>query len=190
MTGTTAAVVSAVRTQLPPLRLPHVEYSAILPELILIGVALVLLLGSSLSRRRPGPGLFTSFTVAAALASMGAAWSLWFDVVPRHGRQVADAVHHPYTALAGAIAVDGFSVFFMVLLTAALALGALLGDAWLRREEVDGPEYHVLVLFCVSGAMLMAAANDLLVLFLGLEILSIPLYVLAGFDSRRLSAIT
>ncbi|TML38210.1 MAG: NADH-quinone oxidoreductase subunit N [Actinobacteria bacterium] len=181
----TAGVVSAVRTQLPPLRLPSVEYSAILPELILMGAALALLLGSSLTRRRPGPGLFTAVTVAAALASMGAAWKLWADVVPAHGGQAAAAAHHPYTAMSGALAVDGFSVFFMVLLTSALVLSALLGDAWLRREGIQGPEYHVLALFCVSGAMLMAAANDLLVLFLALEILSIPLYVLAGFDSRR-----
>ena len=188
MTGTAAAALAAVRTQLPPLSLPHVEYSAIAPELILVGAALALLLGTSLSRRRLGLGVFTAVTVAAALAAMGATWSLWVDVVPSHLRRVADAVHHPYTALAGAIAVDGFSLFFLVLLCAALVLGALLGDAWLRREEVSGPEYHVLALLCVSGAMLMAAANDLLVLFLGLEILSISLYVLAGFDGRRLQS--
>jgi NADH-quinone oxidoreductase subunit N len=185
VTGATAALLSVVRTQLPPLRLPHVEYSAIVPELVLIGAALVMLLVSSVSRRRLGLGVFTSVTIAAALAAMGVAWTLWLDVVPRHGRQLADAVHHPYTALQGAIAVDGFSVFFMVLLCAALVLSALLGDAWLRREGVSGPEYHVLALMCISGAMLMAAANDLLVLFLGLEILSISLYVLAGFDGRR-----
>jgi len=185
VSGAAATALSAVRTQLPPLSLPHVEYSALLPELILIGAALTLLLVSSLSRRRLRQGAFTSLTVAAALASMGAAWKLWLDVVPRHGGPAGNPVHHPYTALSGAIAVDGFSVFFMVLLTAALALGTLLGDAWLKREEVDGPEYHVLALLCVSGAMLMAAADDLIVLFLGLEILSIPLYVLAGFDGRR-----
>jgi NADH-quinone oxidoreductase subunit N len=55
----------------------------------------------------------------------------------------------------------------------------------LTREQIEGPEYHVLALLAGSGAMLMAAANDLILIFLALEIMSIPLYILAGMDLRR-----
>src|SRR5205823_5152026 len=54
-----------------------------------------------------------------------------------------------------------------------------------RREDLEGPEYYVLMLFSASGGMLMASANDLIVVFLGLEILSISLYTLAGWHQRR-----
>src|SRR5439155_21584018 len=54
-----------------------------------------------------------------------------------------------------------------------------------RREGLEGSEFYVLMLLCASGAMLMASANDLIVVFLGLEILSIALYTLAGFQQRK-----
>ena len=57
---------------------------------------------------------------------------------------------------------------------------------YLRREQLEAPEYFALMLFSAAGMMLMASANDLIVVFLALEILSIPLYVLAAFDRRRL----
>src|SRR5579872_5332727 len=53
------------------------------------------------------------------------------------------------------------------------------------REEIEGPEFHVLMLVSASGAVIMGSANDLIVIFLGLEILSIALYVLAAFNARR-----
>jgi NADH-quinone oxidoreductase subunit N len=81
--------------------------------------------------------------------------------------------------------IDGFSVFFFVVLAAAVVLAALLADGYLRREGIDGPEFYVLVMLSASGGMVMAAANDLIVTFLGLEILSIAVYVLAAMHLRR-----
>jgi NADH-quinone oxidoreductase subunit N len=81
--------------------------------------------------------------------------------------------------------VDGFSIFVMLVIASAVVIGALVADSYLPREGLDGPEFYVLALFSASGGMLMGAANDLLVLFLGLEILSIALYVMAGFHRRR-----
>ncbi len=81
--------------------------------------------------------------------------------------------------------VDGFSVLVTVLVCCAMVLTALVGDGYLRREGIDGPEFHVLAMVSASGAMLMAGANDLIIVFLGLEILSISLYVLAAFNHRR-----
>jgi len=69
--------------------------------------------------------------------------------------------------------------------SSAIILSAFAADSYLRREGLVGPEFYVLALLSGSGAMIMAEANDLLVIFLGLEILSIALYVLAGYHRRR-----
>jgi NADH-quinone oxidoreductase subunit N len=67
----------------------------------------------------------------------------------------------------------------------AVLLAALLADGYLRREGLDAAELYVLVLLSASGGVIMAAANDLIVMFLGLEILSIAAYVLAAMHLRR-----
>ena len=66
-----------------------------------------------------------------------------------------------------------------------MLLTALVADGYLEREGVQGAEFHVLAMVSASGAMVMAMANDLIVIFLGLEILSIALYVLTAFNYRR-----
>jgi NADH-quinone oxidoreductase subunit N len=158
-----------------PIRFPAVEYWVLVPEIILVVGALVLLLVASLSRRTYGAGLYAGLTVVTGLASLAAAANIW--------HRVSD--EGPSTAVAKAIAVDGFSTFFAVLIACAVVLGALLAESYVRREQLPAPELFVLMLLSASGGMLMAAANDLIVLFLGLEILSIALYVLAGYHGRR-----
>ena len=93
--------------------------------------------------------------------------------------------HGPQVTIAGAIAFDGFAVFIQITVAIAMLLTALVGDGYLRREGVEGPEFHVLAMMSASGAMMMGAANDLIVVFLGLEIMSIALYVLAAFNHKR-----
>jgi NADH-quinone oxidoreductase subunit N len=155
-----------------------VEYHTILPELILIGGALAILVISSVLTKRSRPGLWATLTALVGAGALGASAWLWNQLDPK---QLSLAV-------GGAIAVDGFSVFFMVLVSSAVILAALIGDSYLRREGLDGPEFYVLALLSGSGAMIMAAANDLIVIFLGLETLSIALYVLAGYHRRRLES--
>jgi NADH-quinone oxidoreductase subunit N len=154
---------------------PHVDWSAILPPLVLIGGALLLMTVAALSRNRPGRGVLATFTVCVAAVAMVAAREQWFDV-----RDVG-----PRTFIDGAVVVDGFAVFLTVVICAAVALAALVADDYLRREGLDGPEFYVLTMLSAAGGVIMAAANDLIVLFLGLEVLSISLYVLAGYHVRR-----
>ena len=96
-------------------------------------------------------------------------WPIW--------DRVQDAERGPFTALAGAVGVDGFSVFMTVVICASVVLTALLADGYLRREGLDGPELYVLLLLSAAGGVVMASANDLIVLFLGLEILSLAVYI-------------
>ncbi len=159
----------------PTIHVPHIDYLSILPMLIMMGGALVLMAVTSLFRRVRTIGVGTSVTVVVSVAAVVAALYQW-DSVSTHGAQVT---------IAGAIAFDGFDVFIQITVAIAMLLTALIGDGYLRREGVEGSDFHVLAMMSASGAMMMGAANDLIVVFLGLEILSIALYVLAAFNHKR-----
>jgi NADH-quinone oxidoreductase subunit N len=169
-------VIAAVET-ITPIVTPRLDWAAVTPLLILCGAGLLLLLISALTASKPGRGTYAAITVLASAAAIGTAGSLW--------ARVQDADRGAFTTAAGALTVDGFSVFFIVVIALGLALAALLSDDFLRREDLDGPELYVLMLFAAAGGIVMAMANDLIVVFLGLETLSIALYVLAGFNRRN-----
>ena len=154
---------------------PHIDYLSILPILIMMGGAVLLVTVSSLFRQVMGVGSATFLTVGTAIATLVAALFQW-DHVVTHGAKVT---------IAGSIAYDGFSVFIQIVVAIAMLLTSLIADGYLKREGIDGPEFHVLAMLSASGAMLMGSANDLIVIFLGLEILSIALYVLAAFNHKR-----
>src|SRR5258705_12264479 len=83
---------------------------------------------------------------------------------------------------------DNFGLFFNVVICSRGALVVLLSMDSLRRRGSDSGEYYVLVLFATAGMMLLAAAGDLVVVFLALELMSLSLYVLAGLFKRELAS--
>ena len=80
---------------------------------------------------------------------------------------------------------DGFTLFFMTIFITSGALVILTAGQYLRRNNLNFGEFYALIIFAICGMSLMAAAADLLVLFLGLEVMSISLYVLAGLQRER-----
>jgi NADH-quinone oxidoreductase subunit N len=160
-----------------PLELPSVEWSELLPQLILIGGALVLLVVGTFFRGPRTGAAYAAFTVATAAAALVATAFQWNRVTGDDGGAKV--------AMAEAIVVDGYSVFFAVTICSAVLVGALMAESYLRREGLQGAEFYVLMLLSASGGVFMAAANDLIIVFLALEILSIALYVLAGYHRRR-----
>jgi NADH-quinone oxidoreductase subunit N len=167
--------LAAAASANPVIHTPHVDYLSILPMLIMMGGALALMVLSSLFRKILGVGAGTLVASTVSIAALVAALFQW-DHVSTHGPQVT---------IAGAIAFDGFDVFIQITVAIAMLLTALVGDGYLRREGVEGPEFQVLAMMSASGAMMMGAANDLIVIFLGLEIMSIALYVLAAMNPKR-----
>ena len=117
----------------------------------------------------------TVMAVMTTLAALSLSLVQWFDV----------ANHGAHVSIDSAVVEDGFSAFVAVLVSCAALLSALVADGWMRREKATGPEFQALMLLSASGAMIMGEANDLIVVFLGLEILSIALYVLAAMNARR-----
>ena len=165
------AVVTAHST----IVLPHIRYLAILPEIVMLGGAVLLLGIASLVRWPLRVTVSTVGTIVIAGTSLGLALWQWADI----------SSHGPYTAIDHAVVVDGFSVLITITVACAMILSALVGDGYLRREGVDGCEFHVLAMVSATGAMFMGEANDLIIVFLGLEIMSIALYVLAAMNHRR-----
>jgi NADH-quinone oxidoreductase subunit N len=157
------------------LHVPPIRYLSILPPIIMIGGAVLLLALASLVRRPLRVRVATIGTVAIAGTAVGISIWQWFDVQD----------HGPHTYVANAVVMDGFSVLITMLVASAMVVTALVADGYLRREDITGAEFHVLALVSASGAMFMGMANDLIIVFLGLEILSIALYVLTAFNHRR-----
>ena len=85
------------------------------------------------------------------------------------------------TAFGGVFIVDRFALFAKVLILLGSALGILMSLDFIEREGMWRFEYPILILIATLGMMMMASANDLIALYLGLELLSLPSYVLAAF---------
>ncbi len=157
------------------IHVPAIRYLTILPVIVMLGGAIVVLATTSLVKRPLRLRVATAMTVVISLSAFGLAWWQWADVMSRGAS----------TSIDHAVVEDGFSVLITVLVTSAMALSALVAEGYLAREGIDGAELHVLALVSASGAILMGQANDLIIVFLGLEILSIALYVLTAFNHKR-----
>ncbi len=141
------------------------DLTTILPLLILTVWACVLLLVDLfIPKDRKG--------ITALLSALGLAVTLLFTLA-----QIGSEV----TGFNGMVTLDGFSIFVNALLLVSGLLGIALAYGYVKRMGIERGEYYTLLLFSVVGMMLMAQATDLIVVFLALELLSIPLYVLAAF---------
>jgi NADH-quinone oxidoreductase subunit N len=146
---------------------------ALLPELVLSAWGLVVLLVVAWRHRTPGDlRLAAGLTLAGLVTTALVTWWLWWQRT--HVEDLAVPM----------IAVDDFRFVTDWLFLGAAALTVLLSQRYLEREQLAAPEYYPLILFGTIGMMLMGGASDLMVLFLGLELMSVAVYVLAAFDRR------
>ena len=183
---------------------PSVEYSLLAPLLIIFGVALVGVLVEAFAPRHRRYLLQTLVAIVGVLAALVYTVIVALDLQPR-----GDSAGFGAVAAEGAIAVDGPTVFIWgtllvltlisVFLFAERALeggvtafagqaAALPGTEAEREASTRGLEHtevFPLMMFAVGGMMLFPASNDLLTMFVALEILSLPLYLLCGLARRR-----
>ena len=168
---------------------PQVDWAALLPLLVLVVGGLLLLTVTSLAKDRVGRGVVTLWTVVTGVLALGACVPLWARV---QGWDDAlwwwdpeTTAAGPFSTVGGAVGVDGFTLVVTMLIAVAVVVVALVADEHLRHDRIEGPEPYVLLLLSAAGGVVMAMANDLIVLFLGLETLSIAAYVLAAINLRR-----
>jgi len=153
------------------------DWGAVLPQIILAAGALLLLLldvlplPDALARRASRIDLLTGaalvFTIAAGISSV----YLWS--------------HGSVAAMYLTVTSDKFSVFFDYVVLLALVLTILMSPSYIQKSTFDPGEYYALLLAAASGMMLMSAGLSLMVLFIALELLSLALYILSGFERGR-----
>ncbi|MBC8029491.1 MAG: NADH-quinone oxidoreductase subunit N [Pyrinomonadaceae bacterium] len=148
--------------------LPDVSFALILPELIVCIVGVVVMLVDAFGK--PAQRWVTgSISLAGLLAAaISAAW-LWLG-----WGGAAQAFN-------GMIVLDGLRLGFTFVFLIVSALTLLISMVWVESEKLPAGEFHSLLMFATAGMMFMASAGDLVIVFLGLEILSIATYVMCGF---------
>jgi len=154
---------------------PGVEYSVAWPAVIPFVGALAILLQLAVTKRPIAARNYTMFTVALFGTSIGSVVYLWDQFWTRG----------PFDAFSRSIVVDGFGLFVATLILVGAIGVQLIALPYLQRQQLPVAEFSILQLCATTGALLMVMSNDLIVLFLGVEILSIALYVLAAFNRRR-----
>ncbi|RUM99684.1 NADH-quinone oxidoreductase subunit NuoN [Pseudaminobacter arsenicus] len=140
------------------------------PELIIAVGALALLMVGVFSGRRAND--IVNGLAVAVLAGAGA----WMLLFAGHGK-----------AFGGAFVSDPFAVFMKVLMLIGAAITLIMSVGFAKAEKFDKFEYPVLVLLASTGMMMMISANDMMTLYLGMELQSLALYVVAAInrDSAR-----
>ncbi len=147
------------------------DFYSLLPYIILtVWACILLLVDLYIPKGRKG--------ITAVLAAIGIAVSLGYSITQTgiEARGFTDM-----------ISLDGFSTFANVLLLASGLFSIALAYGYTKRMGIERGEYYTLLLFSLTGMMLMAQASDLIIVFLALELLSIPLYVLSAI-SRKLQS--
>ena len=148
--------------------LDELNYLAVLPGILLaLGTCIVLIADRFIQNK---------FRVAV-LCLVGVVVSLIVALL--QAGQVFE-IGNPGTAFEGMFVVDQFTHVVNVLALVAAAIGILISYDYLERTNLDRGEYYLLLLFATLGAMFMGASGDLTMIFVGLELLSIPLYILSG----------
>jgi NADH-quinone oxidoreductase subunit N len=155
-----------------PIVAPPIALATLLPTLIVLGTALLVLLLDLLPPRH-GKAHLAVTALAGLIGALLATLAVWGG---RGG------------GFRNMITLDNHALFFHLVIIYAAALAVLMSMDYLWRAGADSGEYYALLLFSASGMLLLASANDLIVVFLAVELMSLSLYVLAGLFKRRREA--
>jgi NADH-quinone oxidoreductase subunit N len=154
---------------------PNVNVWAILPETVVAVTGIVVMLYDCFApRQRNVTGTISLVGLAVSAVLLG---MLWTDT----GGLTA-------TSWNGMIAHDNLRLSFSFVFLIVSALTILASTIWVEREDIPVGEYHALLLFATFGMMFMSAGNDMVIIFLGLETLSIATYVMAGLRRTDLKS--
>lgn len=153
--------------------LPDINYFILLPEIIIAIAAVVVMMMDGLDRRAEQRWMTGGVSLASMIAAGAACVWLWGEGTGIMGGRD--------TAWGGMIVLDTLRLSFTLVFLLVSALTVLISMIWMERESLPAGEFHSLLLFATLGMMLMASGGDLVIIFLGLEILSIATYVMAGF---------
>jgi NADH-quinone oxidoreductase subunit N len=163
---------------------PNVNVWAVLPETIVaVAGVLVMLYDSFVPKQRFVTGAISIVgLVIAAIVLYNIGWN---GSIPEALQSILPV---PASTWNGMIATDNLRLSFSFVALFVSALTILISSVWTDRETIPVGEYHALLLFATVGMMFMASGNDLVIIFLGLETLSIATYVMAGLRKSDLKS--
>ena len=142
------------------------DLAAVTPEVLVTAVAMIVLVADALFDRRRAALALPIITIAGLVVALASV----FVFVPAG----------PY--FRGFVTVDAFTSFFRAVFIFLAIFAAAVSPAYLARRGVPPGEYYAIICFSTVGAMTIALSADLITLFIGLETMTIPIYVLAGIQ--------
>ncbi len=162
---------------------PQMDFDLMVPELALIVAGILVLLTDAFAPRKDAEddprGMTLGLTLLGIAAALGwIAGPLW-------------ALDGAQVSFEGLFRIDHFALAFKVVVLSGTFLSALLCDTWLRNQRIQTGAFLALVLFSTSGMLYLISATDMVMLFVGLELMSIPMYCLAAslrWDDRSVEA--
>jgi NADH-quinone oxidoreductase subunit N len=149
---------------------PSIEWAILMPVILVVATGIVALILKILQPKRNN-----NLIVGVSLAGLLAAG---YFTVAQFGQPAAET-------FAGMMRRDSFGLAMQLLLIGACFVSILLSEGYLREKRIAFGEFYPLVLWSTAGAMIMATTTSLLMVFVGLEVLSIALYVLAGLSRQE-----
>ncbi|MCW5935391.1 MAG: NADH-quinone oxidoreductase subunit N [Fimbriimonadia bacterium] len=149
---------------------PEIQFSALMPLLMVVGAALLVLLVELFFPRVP-------HTALSGLGVLGLGASAYFLML---------LWRNDIATFADMLRSDNLSVMFSLIIVGATALTMLFSEDYLQARGIRLGEFYPLLLFATAGALIMVSSTDLIVIFLGLEVLSLSLYVLCGLARTEL----
>jgi NADH-quinone oxidoreductase subunit N len=162
---------------------PSMDFNLMIPELALIAAGILVLLADAFLPRKDAEDDPRGVSLGLVLLGIGVAiaWivgPLW-------------ALEGTELSFEGLFRIDRFALAFKLVVLAGTALSVLLCDTWLRNQRLQTGAFMALVLFSSSGMLYLISATDMVMLFVGLELMSIPMYCLAAslrWDDRSVEA--
>jgi NADH-quinone oxidoreductase subunit N len=153
-----------------------INYQAIMPEIILglTGIVLMLVAAFAPGSGKARAGIIALVGLGAGVVATLQSWGV-----------------EPHTAFSGMIVVDGFRLLFTLITILAAIISVFLSWNFVDEERIQPAEYFALLMFCTVGMTLLTGSHDLIMVFLGIETVTISTYVLAGYrrsDARSTEA--
>jgi len=151
-------------------QMADINFNIIMPELALLMFSFIIFMFAPLVRKQSAGMLVALIGVIVAIVFAFSGWN------------------NPQGGYFGMVIADNFAVMAKIIFLLACGTAILLSHDYLNRLNLNRPEYYGLMLLSTIGMMIMASSTNLMVIFLGLEIMSLPLYVLAGFNRGNLKS--
>lgn len=154
-----------------PLVIPAIDFSVIGPVIAIAVSAFVLMMVAVFAPK--------DHALQAAIAIVGIAVAILLEISIWNSSRIS---------FSGSVIADSKSAFFGTIILVTAALGVLLSYPTISKGEMPLAEYYALLLFSVSGGLLLVQARDLIVVLIGLEVLSLALYVLSAYSRSRVAS--